>query len=301
MRDLHHPPLAGESDGRIAADGDAPDGAGQAVLASAGPSLPEATIDRASPVPFYFQLAELLEKEIINGRWEPGARVPSESELGARYQLSRTTIRQALARLEQEGLVSREKGRGTFVSDSRPRSWMIQSTEGFFGDELRRAGRSVSSRILHLDCRELPRWASEALGLAAGSDGVVVERVRSVDGLVALYVVNCLPSFTAEAVMGLEPDESLYQRLLAHGGISLTGGRRSLEAVGAGPKLAKLLELKDGDSVVYIESVTWDESGRPIDCYHAWLRTDRMRLEIEVTAQSATDLALPYLASQVLR
>ena len=98
-------------------------------------TLPSNTIDRDSPVPFYFQLSELLEQEIVSGRWEPGTRIPSENELCARYGLSRTTIRQALARLEQEGLVSREKGRGTFVSDSRPRSWLIQSTEGFFHDE----------------------------------------------------------------------------------------------------------------------------------------------------------------------
>jgi DNA-binding GntR family transcriptional regulator len=62
--------------------------------------LPDMTIDRNTPVPFYFQLAELLEDEIVSGRWQPGARVPSEGQLGDRYELSRTTIRQALARLE---------------------------------------------------------------------------------------------------------------------------------------------------------------------------------------------------------
>lgn len=263
--------------------------------------LPEATIDRLSPVPFYFQLAELLEEEIVSGRWVPGARVPSENELCSRYGLSRTTIRQALGRLEQEGLVSREKGRGTFVSDSRPRSWMIQSTEGFFGDELLRAGRPVASRILTLERARLPRWAADALGQPPGSEGMVVERVRSVDGLVALYVVNCLPAFAADAVEGLEAGESLYQRLAEHGGISIAGGRRSLEAVDAGPKLAKLLEVDAGASLAYIESVTWDATNRPVDCYHAWLRTDRMRLEIEVTTQPGNDVTLPYLASQVLR
>lgn len=268
---------------------------------AAAAELPEAIIDRLSPVPFYFQLAELLEEEIVSGRWVPGARVPSENELCARYGLSRTTIRQALGRLEQEGLVSREKGRGTFVSDSRPRSWMIQSTEGFFGDELLRAGRPVASRILRLERTRLPRWAADALGLPFGSDGMVVERVRSVDGLVALYVVNCLPAFAADAVDGLEAGESLYQRLAEHGGIAIAGGRRSLEAVDAGPKLAKLLEVDAGASLAYIESVTWDATDRPIDSYHAWLRTDRMRLEIEVTTQPGTDVTLPYLASQVLR
>lgn len=270
-------------------------------VSNAAADPPEATIDRGSPVPFYFQLAELLEAEIVSGRWVPGARIPSENELCSRYGLSRTTIRQALGRLEQEGLVSREKGRGTFVSDSRPRSWLIQSAEGFFHDEFRRAGRSVTSRILRLDRVELPRWASDALAVAPGSDGVIVERVRSVDGLVALYVVNCLPPFAADAVIGLQAGESLYQRLADKGGFSVVGGNRSLEAVAAGPKLAELLEIDAGASLAYIESVTWDHADRPIDCYRAWLRTDRMRLEIQVSAQPGADARLPYLASQVLR
>lgn len=272
----------------------APPGAGSA-------EPPDATIDRASPVPFYFQLAELLEEEIISGRWEPGARVPSENELCSRYGLSRTTIRQALARLEQEGLVSREKGRGTFVSGSRPRSWLIQSTEGLFHDEFLRAGRMVSSRVLRLDRAELPRWASDALAQPSGSVGLIVERVRSVDGLVALYVVNCLPAFAGEAVAGLEQNESLYQRLADKGGIRVVGGNRSVQAVIAGPKLAQLLEVEAGSALAYIESVSWDENDRPVDCYHAWLRTDRMRLDVQVTAQRTGDAQLPYLISRVLR
>jgi GntR family transcriptional regulator len=267
----------------------------------AGTELPDGTIDRASPVPFYFQLSELLEEEIVSGRWVPGTRVPSENDLCTRYHLSRTTIRQALGRLEQEGLVSREKGRGTFVSDSRPRSWLIQSTEGFFHDEFLRAGRSVTSRILRLERVELPRWASDALALPAGSEGMVVERVRSVDGLVALYVINCLPAFTAEAVISLQPDESLYQRLADAGAIAVVGGNRSLQAVTAGPKLAKLLEVDAGAALAYIESVTWDETDRPVDCYRAWLRTDRMRLDIQVSAQGAAGGKLPYLVAPVLR
>ncbi len=260
---------------------------------SAG-ALPGAEIDRTSPVPFYFQLAEMLEQEIVSGRWQPGARLPSENDLCARYALSRSTVRQSLGRLEQEGLVTREKGRGTFVADSRPRTWMIQSTEGFFHDEFIRAGRSVTSRMLRLEQTELPQWACDALTVAPGSTGVMVERVRSVDGLVALYVVNCLPAFTAPAVSGLDPDESLYQRLADDGGIMVVGGDRSLEAVDAGPKLAELLELDAGDPLAYIESVTWDEDRRPVDCYRAWLRTDRMRLEIKVSAQPGTDVQLPY-------
>lgn len=260
-----------------------------AETTSVGAQLPVATIDRASPVPFYFQLAELLEEEIFTGRWEPGVRVPSENELCSRYGLSRTTIRQALARLEQEGLVSREKGRGTFVSDSRPRTWLIQSAEGFFHDEFLRAGHRVTSQVLRLERAELPLWASDALALPRGEEGVIVERLRSVDGHVALYVINCLPPFLADAVEGLEANESLYQRLAEKCGIAATEGSRSLEAVNAGAKLAQLLELDAGDAVAYIESLMCDQNNRPIDCYRAWLRTDRMRLDIKISAGRGSD------------
>jgi GntR family transcriptional regulator len=270
------------------------------VPGSGAAELPDAHVDRASPVPFYFQLAGMLEEEIVSGRWLPGQRVASESELCGRYGLSRTTVRQALSRLEQEGLVVREKGRGTFVNDSRPRSWMIQSTEGFFGDELLRAGRTVTSRILRREFTSLPRWACELLGMPEGSNGFVVERLRSVDGLVALYVVNCLPEFARVAVEELMDDESLYSRLAA-AGFAVAGGRRSLEAVGAGPNLARLLEVEASASLAYIESVTRNEDGQPFDCYRAWLRTDRMRLEIEVAASSGAEVSRSLLAAQAVR
>ncbi len=246
-------------------------------------TLPDGMIDRASPVPFYFQLSSLLEEEIVAGRWKPGLRIPSENDLCARYGLSRTTVRQALARLEQEGLVSREKGRGTFVSDTRPRTWMIQSVDGFFGEELSRSGRTVTSRTLRLERAQLPIWACDTLGQPAGSWGTVLERVRSVDGLVFLYVVNCLPDFVSALVDGLQAGESLYRRLAHRGGVSVTGGHSSLEAIGAGPKLAKLLEVESGTSLAYIESLSWDELNRKVDCYRAWLRTDRMRVEFAVS------------------
>jgi GntR family transcriptional regulator len=262
--------------------------------------LPDVTIDRSSPVPFYFQLSELLEQEIASGRWPPDTRLPSEPDLCHRYGVSRTTVRQALGRLEQEGLISREKGRGTFVRASEPRSWLIQTTEGFF-DEFLRTGHAVTSKVLRLERAPLPRWASDALDMHPGALGVTVERVRSVDGLVALYVVNYLPEELAPVVLELDPNESLYQRLAREGGVSIIGGSRSVEAVPAGPQLARLLEVAPDHSLVYIESIAWDQDHRPVDCYRGWLRTDRMRIQIHVSAQRHDGLQTPGLVTQARR
>ena len=171
--------------------------------------LPSTQIDRASPVPFYFQLAGLLEHEIVRLRWQPGDRLPSEAELCGRFELSRTTVRQALARLEQEGLVVRRKGFGTFVASASPRMWLLQSQEGFFQDEVTRMGRAVSSEILSRRGGRAPHWAADALGLPQGAEGVVMERLRSVDGKLALCVTDCLPAAQAGVVMDMDGTQSL--------------------------------------------------------------------------------------------
>jgi len=246
-------------------------------------TLPTTHIDRASPVPFYFQLAALLEQEIVRQRWQPGERLPSESELCTQFELSRTTVRQALARLEQEGLVVPRKGIGTFVASASPRMWLLQSQEGFFQDEVTRLGRAVSSEILSRRVGELPHWAADALGLPQGAEGVVMERLRSVDGKLALCVTDCLPVAQAGVVLAMDGTQSLYERLREEHGLEVAGGRRLVEAVPASKQLARLLDAPVGMPLMFIESVSWDSQMRPFHSYRSWLRTDRMRVEIQVS------------------
>lgn len=242
-----------------------------------------AAIDRESPVPLYFQLASVLEEDIANGRLEPGSRLPSEPEMCEILGLSRTTIRQAFARLLQRGLVERRKGQGTFVMSTHPGLWLIQSSSGFFHDEVDRQSRAVTSQIVAAERRLLPDWACKLLKLPEGSSGACIERVRSLDGLVALYAVNYLPEWIADDALAIaNENESLYRRLSSRAGVVAVGGQRSVDAVGAEPWLAAHLQLSDGAPVALIESVSWDNRGRLFDCYRAWLRTDRARIEVRV-------------------
>jgi GntR family transcriptional regulator len=124
--------------------------------------------------------------------------------------------------------------------------------------------------------------------LPRGSHGATLERLRSVDGLVALYVVNHLPERLADAALAISnPNESLYRRLREREGVTPQGGRRTLEAVAADTRLAELLELEPGSPIAYIESVGWDEESVPFDCYRVWLRTDRTRIDIQVSGPAA--------------
>jgi GntR family transcriptional regulator, N-acetylglucosamine utilization regulator len=79
------------------------------------PSDGRDSINRDVPIPYYYQLEGLLREQVHAGRWEPGQQVPSEKQLCERYSVSRTTVRQAVGNLVQEGLLYHVKGKGTFV------------------------------------------------------------------------------------------------------------------------------------------------------------------------------------------
>lgn len=249
---------------------------------------PDRQIDRESPMPFYFQLAEMLKHDILAGRLSPGSRLPSEPDIGTYLGVSRTTVRQALARLEQEGLVSRRKGHGTYVDSIRPRSWLLQSSGGFFEEEVLRMGGRVKSEVLRLERIRLPGWVADDLGLERGSQGVILERLRWINDLVAMFVVDYVPPRLAEAALSYEASQdSFYALLKEQAGVEVSGGWRTVEAVCARKRLATLLEVPPRRPLAFIESVSWDQNDRPLSCYQAWLRTDRMVIEIQVTSASS--------------
>jgi GntR family transcriptional regulator len=245
--------------------------------------LTDFALDRASPLPFHFQLATALRREINAGRWQPGDQLASEPALSAQFAVSRSVVRQALASLVDEGMLHREKGRGTFVADTRQRSWLLQFSEGFFHDEAERFGVAVTSELLQQEVTQLPDWAAHALGLPRGSAGVTLARLRSVEGEVAIYSQNYLLPEVAATVLGLRPQDSLYEALARRDGLVVHGGRRVVEAVTAGKHLGHLLDVPARAALAFVQSVSWDPTGRPCDCFQAWLRTDRTRLEIQIT------------------
>ena len=88
-------------------------------------------------------------------------------------------------------MVRRSKGRGTFVLGTRPRSWLIQTTDGFFHHEFVRTGHRVTSKVLRRERTSLPSWAVDALDLPSGSRGVMLDRLRAVGGWVGWLRSTC--------------------------------------------------------------------------------------------------------------
>ncbi len=243
-------------------------------------------IDRASPEPFYLQLARLLEQAIERGEIASGARLPGETELCRRCDLARSTVREALRALEDRNKIRVVPRRGAFVADPEQTGWVLQVAEGFFEGEVDHQQRDVETRVLEAGMKTFPAEPAKALGLAKGQKGFLLRRLRRLDGKVALYSENHLLPELADVVTGsaaIAPRGSL-NRVLQEAGYRIFGARRTIEAVPAPARIAKLLDVAQGAPLLLVTSVSWKEDGRSFDYYQSWVRTDVVKITVEASA-----------------
>jgi GntR family transcriptional regulator len=248
------------------------------------------TLDRVSPVPLYFQVEQALASRIRGGAIAIGSRLPTEPELSDHFGVSRSVVRQALRRLEETGLVARRRGIGSFVVQRDPPTWQLHGSQGFFEDEVTRLGREVVSKVLRAEVVPLPDWAAALLEVDEGARGVVLERLRYLDGLLTVYDLNYLPERFAEVVISLRdaPHGSLYETLRRSHAVTVVRGRREIDAVVAGFELARLLEVEEHAPLLFVEAVDVDATRRPFDCYRTWLRPDRLTIRVDVGEQGGS-------------
>lgn len=243
--------------------------------------LPE--LDRESNSPIWFQIMRIIESTIAAGELRNGDRLPSEHEYCSRFGVSRTSVREALARLEKAGIINRQQGKGAFVSEvAGPQSWTLPSAPSLLGQYLEDGRSALTSRILHAGIEMLPPWAAASFRADARGEGFVLERVRAVGQLTAVHVVNYMPKRFAGVLPNLrDPRASLYAALTDVAGVRIARMHRTIEAVTADRALASLLEVEEGHPVVVVEAAAYDHEGEPIDFSRASVRTDRLRVSVD--------------------
>ncbi len=144
---------------------------------------PSDDLDRRSVVPLYFQLQELLKEKIELGVWRPGEAIPPELELCEAHRVSRTVVRQALAILEQDGQITRTRGRGTFVSAPK-----VEQRAGGLSRLLAAPSLEADVTVLDRRTQPAPRRIADQLELPAGDPILRVMSLLRIRGApVALF------------------------------------------------------------------------------------------------------------------
>ena len=244
------------------------------------------TVDRSSYIPYYVQVVHALKDYIEHGGGQPGEQLPGEPELCRLFGVSRTVIRQALKELEYEGLIVREKGRGTFIAEPKIRESLFQELTGFYQDMAAKGHPPVSKILKQTVVPAIPKIAAY-LNLNPETPVIQIDRLRYVQDEPIVFVTTYLPH--ALCPMLLEADlteQSLYAFLEQEYGLVIARGRRILEAVLANEYDAELLGVMPGAPLILLDSVSYLEDGTPIEFFHALHRGDRSRFEVELIRMS---------------
>lgn len=203
-------------------------------------------------VPQYRKLYEILRKHIVEGVYEEGSLLPSENELCAAYQMTRPTVRHALDSLVKDGMIIKKQGKGSIVR-KQIQNIGILSIAG--------TASAIGVRFLKTDILQKPvvktwpeQFPFELSDLEKESGCIYMERLRYVDDLPVFYDVNHLPNIYLPRITNRSfENKSLFETLRKYYQIEILGGEQRLMAVKANKQIQKLLQVKSGHPVLYIE------------------------------------------------
>lgn len=249
-------------------------------------------IDRQSPVPLYYQLAELIRERIMTGTLAPGMQLPSERDLSEQLNISRMTARQALAFLIRDGTLLVRPGIGTFVAEPKI-AYDALHLLGFTEETMQHQGQIVTSRVLEQVCvNPSPRVASR-LELQAGETVTKIARLRLVQSTPLLLETIFVPTSLCPG-LDQEPltSSSLYVLLEERYNLRLSRSRQTLEATVANEYECSLFGVTPGTAMILVEGVTYLDQGTPTEYFKAIYRGDRLKFELE-SQRDQVEQALP--------
>jgi GntR family transcriptional regulator len=254
-------------------------------------------IDKTSPVPFYYQLRQLLEGAVANGGLGAGDQIPTEAALCERFDVSRTVVRQALSDLERTGLVTRIKGKGTFVAPPKVSEFVAQTLTSLHED-LQGRGERLTTKVLRLEAEPVSAHVAKRLDLDESDQIVLLERVRYLRGEPLVVTTAHMPYSLCAPILELDmSDRSLFETYEGHLGLKLHRGTRAIEASTASGEVAQHLDIPEGAPVLVFSGVTYLEDDTPIEYFVGIHRGDRSRFETELFRPSgAVDVAATRVA-----
>lgn len=241
------------------------------------------TIDPYNALPKYYQLASILRQKIDDGEWEPRSPIPSERQLEQLYNISRTTIREAVDHLVRQGFLYREHGRGTFVSPQKLQKGLMELTS--FSEDLIKRGITPGQIIQDMSWVVPSPNILQRLELPVGTEVLRIQRIRLGDqvpiGLQTSFIALTIgQNITREE---METAGSLYRILQEKFGIIPTEADETLEVTLATPEEATLLQIDSGAPLLLNERLLFSQNRTPVEFVKILYRGDRYQYYVRLS------------------
>ncbi|MDO4523428.1 MAG: GntR family transcriptional regulator [Eubacteriales bacterium] len=245
------------------------------------------TIDRTVPIPLYFQLKQLLLNAIKDGTYPPGSMIPTENELVEMYSISRTTVRQAISELVQEGRLNRVKSKGTFVMDPKISQAFLSKIEPF-NVQIRREGHVPSTEVLSFTTKNAGDFVSSNLGIDASEDVLCLQRRRFADDVPIVTIDTYLPDKFCHHLLKIDfSTKSLYDELSTSDRTRVVRIQRRVEATSAARQDVKQLDISLKAPILQIFSIGFNAYDEAIEFSIARYRGDRSSFTIDIAPYSS--------------
>ncbi|SFQ51326.1 GntR family transcriptional regulator [Amycolatopsis arida] len=233
------------------------------------------------PTPKHAQLREILRRT-VESELPPGAAIPSERELAERYGVSRLTVRSAIGKLVEEGLLTRVRGKGTFTANRRMELQLYLMS---FTDDMRRRGLVPTTEVLGTTTEVPPTPNRTALGLAEGERAYRLRRLRRADGVPLAVERGWYHAGRVPGLFDLDLTASLYTQLATRYGIRFDDARQTVWAESADRETARLLGIRTGGPLLVFRRVS-RVRGAPVEDMTSWYRGDHYQVTMQLDRNS---------------
>lgn len=234
-------------------------------------------INVSSPDPMYRQIIDRIRGDIESGLYKVGDRIPTESELCDKYNVSRITVRKAVESLSEEGLLIRKQGKGTYVSAPYiPHKNLKQISS--FHEACAGLGKMPSTRAVSVKSKAASSRECRELNVKAGSNCIETVRLRMADRVPVMLEINRF-SMGYSYLMDSDLSGSLYNMLREYG-VEAVEASHDISIHYAESYEAELLGVLLGDPLILLHEVVYDQNGRPIHSSDQYIRGDIFTLRI---------------------
>lgn len=232
-------------------------------------------LNRSSYMPLYLQLARQISKDIVDGKFQSGEKLPSELDIAKSLNISRMTVRLAMDELIRNGNIYREQGKGTFIAEPN-----MKGVRGFssFTEDMRSRGLETSSVVLGKELVKPSREDQFTLKISEQTKVIKLKRLRYVEKTPWILQYTSLSSALTPNLEKENLSGSLFQILREKYQIYPSWTEAKVEARLASAEEAKLLEIKVNDAVLVVKGITFTDTFDVIESVITLYRGDKVSL-----------------------
>ena len=225
----------------------------------------ERKIDRNNPLPLYYQLKNLIKTKIESGELIPGDLLEPEWEICQKHNLSRNTVRRAMADLKNEGLIYQIPGKGTFVSSPKISHRFV--TVVSFTEELLARGMKPSSKLLKTDIIPADQEVAGKLEIKEGDSVYLIHRLRFGDDKLLGLNISRIPMSVCPGLLDYDLTEGSLNTIIENQyGHQIVKVLRVLETIPADDEISEKLGITKGVPVLSIQGISYNQHKIPIEC-----------------------------------